>query len=168
MRRAYFNEIQRFRQWWVYLVIVLSIASWGYALIASINSPDTEKAMPDLSLILTGLIPLLLVLLLVYLNLYTRIRNDGIYFRFKPLQWKEKHIKPEEIERYEIRKYRPMIEYGGWGIRQGGKKYGKAYNVSGNVGLQLYLKNGKRILIGTQKPREIEKAMQVMMENKVS
>lgn len=168
MKRAYFNEIQRFRQWWVYLVIIVSIGSWGYALIVSINSPEAEKAAPDLSLILTGLIPLLLVLLLVYLNLYTRIRNEGIFFRFKPLQWKEKHISPDEIEKFEIRKYRPLMEYGGWGIRQGGKKYGKAYNVSGNMGLQLYLKNGKKILIGTRKPKEIEKAMKVMMDKEAT
>ncbi len=40
------------------------------------------------------------------------------------------------------------------GIRYGPK--GTAYNVSGKIGLQLELKNGKKILIGTRKPEEIE------------
>jgi len=38
----------------------------------------------------------------------------------------------------------------------GGKKAGVAYNISGNMGLQLELKNGKKILLGTRKPTELE------------
>jgi len=33
---------------------------------------------------------------------------------------------------------------------------GKAYNVSGNIGLQLFLKSDEKILIGTNKPMELE------------
>ena len=86
-----------------------------------------------------------------------------MYFQFKPFHLKEKHIKPDDINSFEVRKYKPIAEYGGWGIRAGGRKAGRAYNVSGNMGLQLYLKNNKKILIGTQKPGEIRKAMEAMM-----
>jgi hypothetical protein len=34
-----------------------------------------------------------------------------------------------------------------------------AYNVSGNRGLQLELTNGKKILLGTQRPEEIAQAL---------
>jgi hypothetical protein len=57
------------------------------------------------------------------------------------------------IEKYEVITYDPILDYGGWGIKY--NRHGKAYNVSGNKGLQLYLKNGKRILIGTQKESEL-------------
>jgi hypothetical protein len=40
------------------------------------------------------------------------------------------------------------MEYGGWGIKYG--KMGKAYNVSGNRGVQLEFTDGKRLLIGSQ------------------
>ncbi len=164
MARAYFNETQKFRQWWIYLIVIFTIVSWGYAVISSLMEEESQKVSGDYVLILTSIIPLALILLLISLSLVTRIRNDGVYVRFKPLQLKEKHIRPEEIKTYEVRQYRPLAEYGGWGIRAGGKKYGKAYNVSGNMGLQLYLDNGKKLLIGTQKPREVEKAMAAMME----
>ena len=163
MARAYFNETQGFRQWWIYLIILFTIVSWGYALIASFQSEEPQKASEDYVLILTSIIPIALILLLFSLKLVTKIRNDGIHVRFKPLQLKEKHIRPEEIKTFEVRKYKPLTEYGGWGIRTGGKKYGKAYNVSGNMGLQLYLANGKRLLIGTKKAREVQKAMEAMM-----
>ena len=164
MTRAYFNETQKFRQWWVYLIIIITIVSWGYAFISSLQAEEAKKATDDFILILTSIVPILLIVILISLRLVTKIRNDGIFIQFKPLQFREKHIKPEEIRSYEVRKYRPLIEYGGWGIRTGGKKYGKAYNVAGNMGLQLYLENGKKLLIGTQKPGDVEKAMKTMME----
>jgi len=166
MSRAYFNETQRFRQIWIMIIIILSIAGWGYAVISGIIENDAAKQQPasDLVLILSGIIPLLLILLFFKLKLVTRVRNDGIYFQFKPFHLKEKRIKPDDINSFEIRKYKPIAEYGGWGVRAGGRKSGRAYNVSGNIGLQLYLKNDKKILIGTQRPKEIQKAMETMME----
>lgn len=162
MSRPYFNETQRFRQWWVYLVVVVTMGAWVYAVSESLKAAPADKAASDLGLILSGIIPLLIIILLFSLRLETSIRKDGITFRFRPLR--EKHIKPGEIERWEVRKYRPLAEYGGWGYRTGSRKYGKALNVSGNMGIQLYLTNGKKILIGTQKPEEAAKAMEGMME----
>jgi len=163
MTRAYFNETQKFRQWWIWLIILLTIVSWGYALISSLQAEKPDKATDDLVLIITSIVPVLLIILLLVLRLVTRIRKEGIYVQFKPLQLREKFIPKEEIKSFEVRKYRPMAEYGGWGIRAGLRKYGKAYNVSGNMGLQLYLENGKKLLIGTQKPQEIQKAMEALL-----
>jgi hypothetical protein len=46
-----------------------------------------------------------------------------------------------------------LWEYGGWGIRYSWN--GIAYNTKGNMGLQIVMNTGKRILIGTQKPEEL-------------
>ena len=54
----------------------------------------------------------------------------------------------DSIEKAEAHSYSPLRDYGGWGIRYGGK--GKAYNVSGNKGVLLMLKDGKNVLIGSQ------------------
>src|SRR5690554_7570605 len=45
---------------------------------------------------------------------------------------------------------------GGWGIRFT-MKYGTVYNIKGNKGLFVKLKNGKTFIVGTQKPEELEK-----------
>jgi hypothetical protein len=68
-----------------------------------------------------------------------------------------------EIESFEVRTYRPVTEYGGWGIK--GSSRNKAYNISGNVGLQLKLKNGRRVLFGTQESQAVEYAMRKMMNS---
>jgi hypothetical protein len=145
------------------LIIVFTAVSWGYALFSSLHAEKPDKATEDLVLILTSIIPVMLIILLLVLRLVTRIRQEGVYVQFKPLQFREKFIPKEEIKSFELRKYKPIAEYGGWGIRTGLRKYGKAYNVSGNMGLQLYLANGKKLLIGTQKPREVQKAMEALM-----
>ena len=73
------------------------------------------------------------------------------------------------IEKYEVRKYNAFREYGGYGIkgRKPGRRFrgkGYAYNISGNTGLQLYLKDGKKVLIGTQRGEAIKYAMDKMMK----
>ena len=59
----------------------------------------------------------------------------------------------DTIKSYEIRKYRPIREYGGWGIRF--NRHGKAYTVKGTLGLQMELTNGEKILIGTENPDKL-------------
>jgi hypothetical protein len=59
----------------------------------------------------------------------------------------------EQVKRAYIRQYNPIKEYGGWGLKWSSTN--AAYNIMGNVGLQLVLQNGKKILIGTQKPEEL-------------
>ncbi|MFQ5842819.1 MAG: hypothetical protein ACE5I8_10320, partial [Thermodesulfobacteriota bacterium] len=68
----------------------------------------------------------------------------------------------EEITRCEVRTYNSIREFGGGGnwYRRGGK----AYNVSGNRGVQLELANGKRLLIGSQRPEELAQAIEAKMK----
>jgi len=56
-----------------------------------------------------------------------------------------------------VRKYSPLFEYGGWGLRW--SLNGKAVNVRGNMGIQVVLKNGSRILIGTSNPEDAKMAL---------
>lgn len=50
--------------------------------------------------------------------------------------------------------YNPIREYGGWSYH-GSFGKGKVLNVKGNKGIQLEFKDGKKILIGTQKQEDI-------------
>jgi len=59
-----------------------------------------------------------------------------------------RYIKFNEIEKIEACIYSPIKDYGGWGIRFRYKA--KAYNIKGNEGVKVYLKNGRHILFGSQ------------------
>ena len=95
-------------------------------------------------------------LVILFTQLKVEYDHDRIRLRFFPLLFKEKNIHWSEVDRAYIRSYSPLKEFGGWGIRVSRKKYGKAYNTRGNLGLQLVMNDGSKVLIGTQKPGELE------------
>ena len=92
-------------------------------------------------------------------SLVTVVRYDGLHVRFTLFQRKGKIISYNDIQEYEIRTYSPYREYGGYGVRFGAQGKGKAYNVSGNKGMQLALTGDKKFLIGTQKPDQFFSAL---------
>lgn len=170
MNKVLFKEEQQFRQWWH---IVLILAATVPAMIMCIytlyqqNIVDAQvgdSTAPNVVMIIVFIA--LGVVLWVYfsLKLEVWIDQDGIHYRFSPLIFKNRFISKVEIQRYEIRKYSPIFDYGGWGIKKR-FKWGKAYNVSGNIGLQLYLTNGKKVLFGTQRSQAIRYAMEEMMKS---
>ncbi|MFK5854786.1 MAG: hypothetical protein QM503_01560 [Bacteroidota bacterium] len=96
-------------------------------------------------------------------KLITVVNSESILITFKPLTGKKISFAKSEIEKFEIREYKPTKEYGGYGVKQGKKRIGKAYNVSGKIGLQLYLKDGKKVLVGTQRGDALLRAMNKMI-----
>ena len=98
-----------------------------------------------------------LPILFYNIRLKIRVSEKGLHYQFFPIHLKERIIPFVDIESFKARKYSPLKEFGGWGIRFGFE--GKAYNVSGEEGLQLILKNNRKILFGSQKAKELEKAM---------
>ena len=165
MSKPYFNEVQKFRQPWMMAVIFSPFIIWIFVLVKTMSSTEKTDSESAIAVILAGLIMAGLTFLLFKVKLETGIRKEGIYYRFFPFHFRKKLISKAEIRSFEVRQYKPITEYGGWGIRPGIRGRGRAYNVSGNMGLQLYLTNGKKLLIGTQKPSEIGKAMEAMMAN---
>ena len=65
----------------------------------------------------------------------------------------KRQISLQDIEQCAALQYRPIREYGGWGLRWGWN--GWAYNVCGNQGVQLVLTGNRRVLIGSQRAEEL-------------
>lgn len=158
-----FAENQRFKQLWFWFIIAIVGGLSFYAFISQIilKKPFGNSPMSDSKLILTVLVSgLFLPIFFFFTELRTRVTEDGLYVKYFPIHQKWLFFSPVDIENFRKTKYRPLFEYGGWGIRFRANK--KAYSVSGNMGLELALSNGKRLLIGTQKPDDFESAMQKM------
>lgn len=157
MPHRIFEETQKFNQIWLWILLaaisVFVLIQFPMELIMS----SSEEHVSSHSIIMF-LITLALVLginaLLYFAKLKTKITNEGITILFHPFINSPKAFKWENIKDAYVRKYKPIWEYGGWGIRY--RWSGRAYNTSGNMGLQLIMKSGKKILIGTHKPEELE------------
>lgn len=173
MQKIYYKEEQRFRQWWTWiLLIVLCVVTviplWtGLYRQVSAGIPYGDRPAGDAELAaITTFVTLLMggiLWLFSAMKLQVEISDNGLRFRYPPLVRKWREIGKDEIVRYEVGKYNPVVDYGGWGIRIGFLKRKKAYNVSGNLGLHLSLISGRTILLGTRRPQAVAAAMEKLI-----
>jgi hypothetical protein len=170
MSRIYFKEEQKFTQVWIWMILLAASGIWIWQLVQQVfmGIPFGNNPSSDLGVILTGLFPVLTVILFRWLTLETIINEDGVQYLFRPFQRKPRVMKSEDILSFKVKKYSPLKDYGGWGIRLGSFGRGKAYNVSGNQGVLFELKNGKKFMLGTQKPSEIRSALERLMKKEVN
>lgn len=110
---------------------------------------------------------LLLVWILWKSKLWVRIDDRKIEYRYTPFNWKVKKLKWDDVEKAEIREYSPVGEVGGYGYRKHPFKKKTYLNVSGKIGLDLKLKNGRTLLIGTQKGDELQSFLTKLEEKKI-
>jgi hypothetical protein len=115
--------------------------------------------MSNKALAIVGMVVIVFVVGLIYLfytmKLITEVQDNDLFVQFFPLS--QQVISFDSVRRCEVRIYNPIKEYCGWVIRY--SKRGKAYNVSGNRGVEIEFHSGKPLLIGSQKPEELEKAI---------
>lgn len=184
---AVLHEVQPIRALWQWLLVALIAAVFlalglgaflrSAAHAETATGPWTGRArlLAGLLLLLLGLALLLLPwdkwvrglgLLLAVLGLClpllawrfrleTTVRADGVHVQLTPFA--PRFIPFDEIESAEVRQYHPLREYGGWGLRRG--PAGAAYTMRGDRGVQLTLKNGERILIGSEAPEALADAI---------
>jgi len=163
-----YREEQRFSLWIRWLIVLLAVLAVPFNIFLLIKIPCEQGScdiVASLTLILAGIcVPIAVGLLFFVLKLETEVRPDGLYIRFFPFHIRFKRFGAEDLSEYYARQYKPLREYGGWGIRCSLRK-GRAYNVSGNKGVQLVFKSGKQLLIGSQRAEELEEAIRSIMES---
>ena len=153
-----FKEEQRFRQVWLMVLL-------GFSLLVPVSLIINEYIKDNTSMttneFLGSLIGIIASVLLIFIfKLSTRIDEKGIHYQFFPFHFSMKTLLWSEITKAEVRTYDPIGEYGGWGLRYSfNEKKGNAVNVSGDIGIQLTLKNGKKLLIGTQKKEAVSRVL---------
>lgn len=152
------SETQKFRQNWVFLLLIaitLTISFFSIRqFLYDIPFGNNPASNPELALFLSFWF--LLITFFLTIKLKTRYTENGIFYQMTLIHFKERFIPWSEIESVEMRKYNPIKEYGGWGLRLGIFGSGKAINMGGNIGVQLILKGGKKLLIGTQQPEAVK------------
>jgi len=164
---ALFTERQRFKQWWIWLILLgmNGLFIFGSFLQLVLGKQFGDKPMSNNGLLLMTFLTILLSILFYCIRLETQIKKDGIYFRFFPFQRKFKYFNWSMIKKCYVRKYKPLTEYGGWGWRISISGRGTAFSISGNQGLQLEFLNDKKMLIGTKRPEELSKALNMVQHN---
>ncbi len=163
-----FKEIQRFNQWWLVVLELLVLLIVTYNFVEEFKLIETEKSDKSIYSITFSLFIVLLVIALIHsIKLKTRIDEMGVAYQFSPFHLKLKIIPWEDLSKCYVRKYSPITEYGGWGMRGILRKgflnirgKGKAFNIKGDVGIQLIFNDGGKLLIGTQQSDNANRVIQ--------
>ena len=134
--RKQFREIQRLDLKW--LIISALILAVPLSILLYLDKPFNA-----VNIVLTVLLPLTLLYTLYAIRLKTIIDPHRIRIKFFPLA--NRNISWDDVKSVEI------VNYGltGWGVRKS-PRWGTIYNTRGTTGLLVELKNGERLVIGTQ------------------
>ena len=159
--RPLFSEKQYFRQWWLYVLLFSINGMFVYACITQIGMGITfgDKPMGNTGLIVTTIVFTVFTVLFLRQHLATKIDETGIYIKFWPYHRTWRFYAWDDIASCEVKQYKPISEYGGWGLRFG------AYNVSGNKGMLIKFRQYDNLMIGTQKPEELKQLLKQLNKN---
>jgi hypothetical protein len=162
-----YEETHGFKGTWTwYLVLLITVGMsgqfmWGLYVQFVNETPWGNNPMSDTGLLLTSILTILFMIgtvIFIGMNVLTLKIDEGtIYVRYQPF-FGQKEYRIDEFQKMYVRKYKPILEYGGWGFRSALRK-NKAYNITGNWGLQLVFKDGKKLLIGTRNPKKLEQVI---------
>jgi hypothetical protein len=150
---AQFREEQHFEWFWIAMFCVPAlIVGYGLYRQAGLNQPLVSGAL----LWPAFIVAVVVAVWLARTKLVTEVRDDGLFVCFVWL-WPERTIPWDQTRSVEARSYRPIRDFGGWGVRWATR--GIVYHARGKSGVRLVLASGERVLIGSQRPDDLARAI---------
>jgi len=146
MNKVLFQETQKFKQWWLWLILIGVLGSVIWSLLAFENNVSSWVTVVSIA------VASLIFILFLILKLKTSITEEKIsihYFPFLKREWNFSELKTAEVIDYGF--------VGGWGIRIW-TGMGTVYNVKGSKGLHIKT-DTKEYVIGTQKEKEMRSSI---------
>ncbi len=155
MDNIVYKERQYFRNPFVLMLLLAIVGMSVWALVQQVflGKPFGQNPAPDAFIIIFSMFPVIFLLFFLFMRLDTNIDEESLSVTLSPFG--RRKIAWKNIDKAYVKKYKPLLEFGGWGIRYSLGSKGMAYSVGGNQGLQLELSDGKKVLIGTKKASEL-------------
>lgn len=158
-----YREEQNF-DWRVYAIVTLAEAFVGITLIwfyqqGHLPVPNRSPGDFLLGLVAVMMLTLPLLILIGFLRMTTEVTPTEIRVWFGWIPTYRRFYPVDLVSRLEIVSYRPVVDYGGWGIRTG-RDGERVLNARGNRGVRLELTDGTRLLIGSQRPEDLAMAIE--------
>ena len=144
----------RERTWapaWVWILVWGACLAVAAATIYSADRGTLSTTATALTLGAVVLFPLLMTL--CFLRFDVEARADHLFIAFGPLHLVRKRVRYGDMESVEAVTYRPIREFGGWGIRPTGRK--TAWAIRGNQAVRVVLRSGKQVYVGSRFPRRL-------------
>ncbi len=110
-----------------------------------------------LGFLITLALPLLLAVFLLQMTTEVTATEVRVWFGWLPIY--RRAVSITNIRRYQVVQYRPILDYGGWGIRAG-RDGERVLSARGNRGVRVELADGFNLLIGSQRPEELAETLE--------
>lgn len=160
-----FEETQNIEAKWLWVIVIITAVLVWITFIGQVILKVNfgGKPIPSVPLFLAWLVSGMLVpYALGSFKLITEVRSGGIYISLPPLRSSFIRISYQNIAKCYVREYDAKKEYGGTGIMRG--ESGLSYSMKGKMGVQLEMRDGGKILIGSQKSEELCKTVKEMIK----
>ncbi len=143
---SYFHEEQRF---W---------AAWIWVLLLTIDLPFLILvALTQEWVLLIGVVIVSSVAaLFAVARLVVDVSAPEITVSFHFI-WPTRRIRVADVKRAHAATYNSLLAYGGYGVRLGPR--GWAFNTGGDEGVLVETNDGKRVMIGSRRAKELEAAI---------
>jgi hypothetical protein len=145
-----FEETQYLR-WWLNAIMAGGCVLLGGALMATALAEGSSMS-PAIAVPLLVLL-LLVGIILLFFRMTTTVYRDRIVVRFGWTNLVRFTIPLAEVKSCRPVTYRPLLEFGGWGIRLGWKGR-RAYSMRGNRAAEV-VTTRRTILIGSDVPEQL-------------
>jgi hypothetical protein len=157
---AIYREEQRFA-WWTYALLALIVAmSWAvFEAIKPFQWPVVGHRTQLLFLGRAASMGTPALILVGLLRMTTLVTPTDVRVWFGFIATYRRSIPIESIARVEVVQYRPIADYGGWGIRYG-RDGERVLNARGDRGVRFHLVDGSKILVGSQHPEQLALAVE--------
>jgi hypothetical protein len=147
------------QSWWVVLAVgAITLSTWlTFVLQIVLKRPFGTQPASDLTVWLLWLgFGIAFPFLAWHVRLSVEVSPEAVRIHYLPML--KRHIPLSQIKAVQARRYRPMLEYGGWGIR-GWWRGRVIYSVSGDQCVELELEDGRIVAVGSQHADELAAAI---------
>jgi hypothetical protein len=155
-----------YREWssWSGWILVMF---WGVMFIAMVNvsmtGPGLDRDRFWGAMVLGGIA---MAVQLLVAGLSVRLYRDHLVVGLGSVGLISKKVRYDQIVHTESVAYRPLREFGGWGIRWG-KDGKKVWSARGNHAVVLHLRDGTRLYVGSDSPHRLEERIRAVAGTRV-
>ncbi|MCX6650973.1 MAG: DUF6141 family protein [Methanomassiliicoccales archaeon] len=161
-----FRELKYYRPWWFVLIILLAsgLAWWAAVTQLVMGEPWGNNPASD-EFVLVFFIGFGILFPLIMFNMHLTITvSDAVYIKLWPFMPRARMLSPRDIDSYQAMDYDPLSDYGGWGIK--GTASDRAYNVSERRGVKFNLRDGRKVMIGSQRAEQLKMSVDLISRPK--
>ena len=154
--------------WFWLLMAGACVLGIGATLFAAFQQPDPGEiargdSLSQLGSVLVGggVLLFFVAMTSIFMCLDVEVRSDHLFVSFGPVHLVRRRIRYADIESVRAVTYRPIREFGGWGIRWRGRR--TAWTIRGNQAVAITLQSGREIYVGSRFPQRLAGRIEVAM-----